>query len=150
MNRGYFGIAFFKPKTPGNFGAAIRSAHCFGASFVVLIGHRYRREPEDTTHAGKHMPIFEYSTIDAFLDAAPRLGTLVRVEVDSSNDIRQYKHPERAIYLLGGEDLTLPSGLPGDAIRIETPLCLNMAVAASIVLYDRHAKVGTSHRLVAA
>lgn len=137
--RGYFGLAFYEPKTEGNFGAAVRSAHCFGASFVAMIGARYRRTPADTTNAAKHMPVFEFTDLDAFVTGLPRLGTLVSVEVDGATDLRQYKHPERAVYLLGGEDRTLPR-LCGDRVMIDTPMCLNMAVAASIVIYDRTLK----------
>lgn len=140
MSRGYYGLAFYEPKTPGNFGAAMRSAHCFGASFIALIGGRYARQPADTTYAERHVPLFQFSDIDAFLKATPRLGTLVGLEVDAADDLRTFDHPERAIYLLGGEDRTLPTGLPGARVRIDTPLCLNMAVAASIILYDRSLK----------
>ena len=38
MSRGYWGIAFFEPKTTENIGTAIRSANCFGVNFINIIG----------------------------------------------------------------------------------------------------------------
>jgi tRNA(Leu) C34 or U34 (ribose-2'-O)-methylase TrmL len=38
--RGYFGIAFYEPKFIVNIGTAVRSAKCFGASFIAVIGGR--------------------------------------------------------------------------------------------------------------
>ena len=60
--------------------------------------------------------------------------------------LKSFVHPERAIYLLGAED----HGLPGEImdkchkiISIETirTESFNVAVAGSIVMYDRFSKI---------
>jgi tRNA(Leu) C34 or U34 (ribose-2'-O)-methylase TrmL len=88
--------------------------------------------------ADRHIPIFEYKTMQDFLDNGPINCEIVSVEVDGK-PIETYTHPERAIYLFGGEDKTLPV-IKGDRVRIDTERCLNMSVSASIVMYDRRLK----------
>ena len=54
-------------------------------------------------------------------------------------------HPERAMYVFGPEDGSLPSTLLercDDVVFIPTKHCLNLSMAANIVLYDRMAKRG--------
>lgn len=55
-----------------------------------------------------------------------------------------YIHPNRAIYLLGVEDNGLPDAVLGQCqqvVEIPASTCLNVAVAGSIVMYDRAAKL---------
>jgi len=47
-----------QPKTSANVGSVLRAAHCFGASFVVVSGHRYRTAATDTTKAALHRTLF--------------------------------------------------------------------------------------------
>ena len=56
---------------------------------------------------------------------------------------RIFVHPERCIYLLGAEDYGLPDkvlSMCQAVVHISTPMCLNVAVDGSIVMYDRKAK----------
>jgi hypothetical protein len=72
MNKkGYWGIAFYEPKFEENIGTAVRSAHCFGADFIAVIGKRYKRTPADTMASHRHMPIFEYQDLDDFIKHLP-------------------------------------------------------------------------------
>jgi hypothetical protein len=57
--RGYWGIAFYEPKFEENIGTAVRSANCFGANFITIIGNRYEKQPSDTMASYRHLPIFE-------------------------------------------------------------------------------------------
>ncbi len=57
--------------------------------------------------------------------------------------VTEFKHPERCVYLLGAEDI----GLSKDAIdkchklvQLPGDYCMNVAVAGSIMMYDRHSK----------
>lgn len=66
-----------------------------------------------------------------FFNASPDLGSIPIVE---------FKHPKQGCYILGAED----SGLPLDVIEECTKIVklpgersLNLAVAGSIVLFDR-------------
>ncbi len=54
--------------------------------------------------------------------------------------IAGFKHPERAVYLLGAEDSGLPDSIASKCqavVHIESPMCLNVSVAGSIVMFDR-------------
>ena len=135
MKRGYYGIAFWQPKWEGNIGTAIRSAHCFGVDFLAVIGKRYKKTPQDTMATQRHIPIYEYTDIDDFLKHIPVDCELITVEVDGE-DIKNFVHPESAIYLIGGEDRTLP-GLDYPRISFPTSHCLNMAMTGTLISYDR-------------
>lgn len=140
--RGYFGIGIENTKTAMNIGTLLRSAFNFKAAFVFTVGKRYSRQSSDTLNTWKHLPLFNYETIEDL--HIPHSCQLVGVEIaESAENIITFKHPERAIYLLGAED----SGLTKAAIKrchkliqIPTNRCLNVAVAGSIIMYDRAAK----------
>lgn len=142
--RGYFGIGIVGSKTPANVGTLWRSAGNLGAAFIFTAGRRYPRQASDTIKAYKHIPLFEHDNLDALWDAIPYDCVPVGVELhESARSLPNYTHPERAVYLLGAED----SGLPAEAIRrcrdlIQIPSlrCLNVAVAGSLVMYDRMVK----------
>jgi tRNA (guanosine-2'-O-)-methyltransferase len=138
--RGYFGIGIYKTKEKENVGTLWRSADNFGASFIFTIAKRYQKQPSDTGKAFKHLPLFQY---DSFKDLAiPKDCKLVGIEqTEKAKLINNYKHPERAIYILGAEDEGLPDEILkkcDDIIYIDTPRCLNVATAGSIVLFHRH------------
>lgn len=133
--RGYYGIAFYEPKFEENIGTAVRSAHCFGADFICVIGKRYKKQPSDTMATERHMPIYEYTNLDDFLKHIPIGCELIGVEVDGL-DIKEFIHPLKAIYIFGGEDRTLPKEIK-NRLRIETSHCLNMATTASIIMFHR-------------
>lgn len=142
--RGYFGIAVSRPKTDTNVGTLWRSAHVFGAAFLAVVGGRYRKQSSDTMQSPRHVPLYEYDTFEEFYGHLPHGCQLIVVErVEGARDIVGYHHPQSAVYLLGPEDGSLTREellrchsrlvIPGD-------YCLNLAVAGSIVIYDRIAK----------
>lgn len=133
--RGYFGLAFYEPKFEENIGMAIRSAKCFNADFIAIIGKRYKKQVTNTTLTERHIPLYEYRNLEDFLDHIPFGCEIVGIEIDGRN-IKGYIHPERAVYILGGEDRMLPSEIK-QRIKIDTQHCLNMSVAASIILFHR-------------
>lgn len=141
MNKGYFGIGVFHPKTEYNIGTLWRSADIFGASFIFTIGRRYKEQATDTTKAHLNIPLFHYLTFDAFYSNIPHDCRLIGVELDNNSvSISQFQHPNRAIYLLGAEDHGLSETVIKkchNLVQIPGKSCLNVAVAGSIVLYDR-------------
>ena len=137
--RGYFGIAFYEPKFEENIGTAVRNAHCFGADFISVIGKRYKKQPSDTMATEKHIPIYEYENLEDFLKHLPIESELIVVECDGG-DIKNFVHPSRAVYLLGGEDRNVPF-VKARRIRFPTSYCVNMAVASALILYDRVIKL---------
>lgn len=143
--RGYFGLALWHTKTPVNLGTAVRSAYAFGAAFVATVGNRYHKQASDTTAAWRHMPVFHYLDMDALVSGLPISCPLVAVELcEGASDLPGFQHPERAVYLLGPEDGSLSMDVLSRCHRrLKIPgasWCLNVSVAASIVLYDRVAK----------
>lgn len=143
MKRGYFGIGIYHPKTTENVGTLWRSAHNFGADFIFTVGARYYKQPSDTTKAPRHVPLYHYSDMADLKSHMPLGAELVFVEQsEASVDLKPFHHPETAVYVLGAEDY----GVPEEEMRghrrvsIDTPLCINVAVAGSIVLYDRTTK----------
>lgn len=140
--RGYFGIGVENLKTGHNLGTLWRSAHSLGADFIFTIGQRYRYQASDTTKAWRSVPLFRYDTFDAFYANLPYDCQLIGVEFphDKAKPLPGFSHPERAVYLLGAED----SGLSKKALEkchrivsIPCDYCLNVAVAGSLVMYDR-------------
>jgi tRNA(Leu) C34 or U34 (ribose-2'-O)-methylase TrmL len=125
MHRGYFGIGVYQPKTTENIGTLWRSAHNFGADFIFTIGARYKKQPSDTTKAERHIPLYNYIDFEDFRGHLPVAEELVFVEqAEKSKSITAFKHPERAIYLLGAKD----SGIPEELLRgfqvihVDTPM----------------------------
>src|SRR5262245_40303766 len=76
---------------------------------------------------------------DQFADAVP-----VAVELRSNaENLIEFEHPERALYVFGPEDGSLDRAVLGQCHRfvvIPTRHCTNLAAAVYTVLYDRHAK----------
>ena len=142
--RGYFGVAVYRPKNTCNVGTLWRSANIFGAAFLAVIGGRLQKQASDTMQTHRHVPFYEYDTFADFLAHRPHDCPLIGVELcEGSRDIVSWHHPERGIYLLGPEDGSLPPDVLKacqSRIRIPGSHCLNLAVAGSIVLYDRIAK----------
>lgn len=142
--RGYFAIGIQNTKTEQNIGTLWRSANLFGAAFIFIIGNRYKRQSSDTMQTWRHIPLMNYETFGDFYNAMPYDCRLIGVELhDKSEPLNQFVHPNRSVYLLGAED----TGLTNEAIDkchsiIQLPgsYSMNVAVAGSIVMYDRSCK----------
>lgn len=145
MNRGFFAIGMYRPKTEHNLGTLWRSAHALGASMIFTIGHRYTRQASDTSAATRHVPYIPYPTWDVFRAARPFNAPLVGVELTPrANNLLPFEHPETAVYLLGPEDGSLGGRILAECqyvVSIPSAFCLNVATAGSIVMYDRLAKL---------
>ena len=146
--RGYCGIGVQNLKSTPNYGGVFRAAYNFNADFIFLIGKRFRKQPSDTLHTTRHMPLFEYRSAEDFVCHIPYGCILVGVEIaGNARDISGFSHPERAIYVLGPEDGSISPVLLQHCravIQIPSNRCLNVATAAGIVLYDRLLKAEQS------
>lgn len=145
--RGYFAIGIYHGKTEVNIGTLWRSAHLYGAAFVFTVGARYHRQASDTPKTPNHTPLFHFATVDDLIEHLPWSCPLVGVEMDErSRPLTSHPNSwERCAYLLGAEDYGLPQAVLDRChhlLSIETamPQSLNVAVAGSIVLHDRHVK----------
>lgn len=137
----FFGIGIQNGKTPENLGVLWRTAQNMGANFIFTIGNRYAKQACDTHNAVKSMPYYHYKTLDDFINNLPKGTRIVGVELnEKAEELSTFNHPRRCVYLLGAED----HGLTNEAIekshflvKFNSTLSLNVAVAGSIVLYDR-------------
>ena len=131
-----------------NVGTLWRSAYIYGASFIFSTDHRYRKQASDTTKTYKHVPYYEYDDNNQFLSTYPYDCPMVGIELGNELDsisLPKFFHPERAIYVLGAED----GGIPKEVLakcqyHIYIPsvreICLNVAMAGTLVMYDRYSK----------
>jgi tRNA G18 (ribose-2'-O)-methylase SpoU len=143
-NRGYWGIGIVGSKTAINVGTLWRSAGILGAAYIFTAGKRFPHQASDTIKAWKHVPMFEYASADELFANLPRSCEPVAVELDGkAKTLETFVHPERACYILGAEDSGLTRYVINRCSRIvQIPgeFSLNVAVAGSIVAYDRIAK----------
>lgn len=145
MQRGFFAVGIYMPKTDSNVGTLLRSAFQMGASFTFTIGRPTKiRAASNTVKSYRHMPHFIYETFEDFQAHRPYGAPLVGIEMGGV-PLHEAKHPESAIYLLGREDNGLPESVQKECqFVLELPsvrvASFNVAVSGSIVLYDRHIK----------
>lgn len=149
--RGYFGIGSERISKAMNLGAVLRTAHAFNASFVFTLGvsHRVRDVLfSDTSTAERHVPLYDWATLDDM--RLPKGCSLVGVELDDNAvDLPRFRHPLQAAYILGPEKGSLsPEAVAAcdQLIKIPTKFCVNLSVAAAIVMYDRTLSLGGFER----
>jgi tRNA(Leu) C34 or U34 (ribose-2'-O)-methylase TrmL len=146
--RGYSAIGLYQPKSDANVGSVLRAAGCFDAALVAIEGQRYRRSVTDTTKMYLHMPVM-HGQLRGLIpyDCVP-----VAVELSNgARSLHSYTHPERAFYIFGPEDGSIPVEVAGwcrDSIYVPTHGCLNLAAAVNIVLYDRDKKRARDERIL--
>ena len=141
-----FAIGVDHPKHEVNIGTLWRSAYAMGAAMIFTVGRRYepRQQHGDTVKAHRHIPLLHFATWDDYRAHAPFGWVPVGVEIGrEATPLPEYKHPDRAVYILGAEDgglTNVAAALCRDLVVIPSRYCLNVAVAGSIVMYDRAAK----------
>lgn len=140
--RGYFGVGAERVSKAMNLGAVLRTAHAFGASFVFTIGSKHMARDvahADTSKTERHVPLHQWSDVSDL--QLPKGCALVGVELDpAATDLTHFRHPLRAAYFLGPERGSLSDAAMGRCthlVKIPTRFCVNLSVAAAIVLYDR-------------
>ena len=151
LMRGYFGIGIINLKKDVNIGSLWRSAYIFGAVYIYVTGRRYQKQSSDTIHAYKSIPLFHYETQEQFLESRPLDAQLVAIETGENYlPLNTFIHPERAVYVLGAEDGGIPKNvLDKCQYKVYIPsvrdVCLNVAVAGTIIMYDRMIKQGNKN-----
>ena len=93
LDDGFVGIGIFNVKRTHNFGALIRAARVFGASFVFSVGSR---NPQEHSSIGieRVLPIFHFDSVEQFISSIPVNARLVCVELTpGAQDIRPFVHP---------------------------------------------------------
>lgn len=139
--RGYSAVGIINSKTELNVGGALRAAHCYGASLVLLQGRRYKTQASDTTKMSRHVPLIETTNV---FDAVPYNCVPVAVEfIKEATALPAFYHPERALYIFGPEDGNIPSDIISrcrHVVYVPTSYCMNLASTVNVVLYDRLVK----------
>ena len=144
MKRGYFGIGIYETKEYTNVGTLWRSAYNFGADFIFTIGKRYKKQATDTTRTSRHIPLFHYEDWADFKKHLPdNIGIVFIEQTDGAKLLHEFNHPKQAVYILGAEDYGIPVELMRGhrKVQFDSPICVNVAVAGSIVMYDRQIKL---------
>ena len=143
-NRGYAAIGLHNCKNKINLGSVLRASKCYNANFVAIAGNRIPKKywvATDTEKAYLDLPLMWIDNLKDIIhyDCVP-----VAVELlPNAKSLVDYKHPERAFYIFGGEDQTLGERVTEwcrDVIYIPTNSCMNLAATVNVVLYDRLAK----------
>lgn len=152
--RGYAAVGLYMPKNELNVGGAMRAVQCFGASLVVVSGRRYWSMSTDTMKAHRHIPVLH--TQSDLLESAPLDCVPVAIElVEESIPLPNFAHPERAFYVFGPEDGSIPKDVVDRCkFKVSIPmagqhLCMNLASTVNVVLYDRMVKRTKSERMAA-
>lgn len=150
--RGYFGIGIDGVSKTGNMGNLIRTAHAFGAQFAFAVkpklyahnGESVVKRYTDTSKSQLSIPFYSYESAEAV--ELPQGCHMVGIEIsDEAVDLPSFKHPLRAVYVLGGERSSLSAEMLArcdQLIKIPTKFSLNVATAGAIVMYDRHRVLG--------
>jgi len=145
--RGYFGIGVEGISKAMNFGAVLRTAHAFNASFAFSIAAAIDLRgvlASDTSAAIGNMPVHIFDNVTAL--QLPLGSALVGVEITpEAIDLPSFTHPRAAAYVLGAERDSLSPALQERCdyiVRIPTSFCVNLGVAGAIVMYDRMISLG--------
>lgn len=145
--RGYFGIGAERISKAMNLGAVLRTAHAFGASFAFTIAAHHRARDialSDTSKSESHLPLYQWASLDEMV--LPKGCVLVGVELDErAVELPRFRHPLCAAYLLGPEKGDLSDEAKarcGRLVKIPTRFCVNLSVAAALVMYDRMLSFG--------
>lgn len=145
--RGYFGVGVQGISKSMNAGAIFRTANAFGASFAFTVSAAYSRSKgalADTSKSVDQMPFYQFPTVDEMV--LPNDCRLVGVELtDDSIELPSFRHPSRCAYILGPERASLSPDLVEKCefiVKIPTKFCLNVSVAAALVMYDRVQSMG--------
>lgn len=146
MTRGYFGIALVGGKNLHNYGGALRAAYCYGASFMVLDAPRFKYDCENVPCAERHIPLHVGPTLQYQPFNCP---LVVMEKSENARSLPSFQHLERAMYVFGPEDGSVPKHIMERAqaiVQVPMRSCMNLAASVNVVLYDRMAKAERSAR----
>ncbi|MCS7027139.1 MAG: RNA methyltransferase [Bacteroidia bacterium] len=137
------GIGILYPEHKENVGTLWRSAMIFGVDFIFTIGRKYFKQTSDVFESYKSVPCFFYTDFEDFYAHLPYSCRLVGVEMhEKAQPIEEFDHFAQSVYLLGSEHSGIsPKILERCHAIIQLPKGnYNVAMAGTIVLYDRYLK----------
>ena len=140
----------FNPKTCENVGTLWRSAYQLNASILYTIGSRYKVSKTDTFNVPSRIPLIECNDWTTFVEhSAPKGAVWVIIEMGGI-PLNEFVYPRNnAIYILGSEDHGIPKSIIRDCQEIVSLEAINygsynVAIAGSLVMYDRMIKMKKS------
>lgn len=137
-------IGLFNPKSPTNVGAVMRAAGCYGAAEVRYTGERFERAAKFNTDTKNAQSSIALTACQKLENKLPHGCKVVCVELAvGAVTLPEFQHPEKAIYLFGPEDSSLPQSTLDHAdhvVYVPTKGCMNLAATVNVVLYDRLSK----------
>jgi tRNA(Leu) C34 or U34 (ribose-2'-O)-methylase TrmL len=122
----------------------MRAAGCYEAGEVRYSGTRYSRAAKfqtDTQNSHERIALVEKEDLTADLTDDVEI-VCIEFAVGASS-LPRFEHPDKAIYVFGPEDGSLPQELVDKAhhvVYVPTNGCMNLAATVNVVLYDRLAK----------
>ncbi|RJX75328.1 TrmH family RNA methyltransferase [Vibrio sinensis] len=144
MKKSHVTIGLTNPKSPENVGAVMRAAGCYQADAVVYTGQRYEKAAKfqtDTKSMTRSIPL---TGVESLLDGLDPDTQIVCVELAlGATPLPVFEHPEKAIYIFGPEDGSIPQDVADKAhhvVYVPTIGCMNLAASVNVLLYDRLAK----------
>ncbi len=142
---GFFGIGIMNSTEQLNIGTLWRSAYILGASFIFTINRKYKQQGSDVSKVWSKNPLYHYDDFEDFKNNLPYSTRIVAVEMGKQAvPVQDYEHPDRVVYLLGGEVNGLSKTTLDHChalIKLPGEHSLNVAVAGSLVMYDRMNKI---------
>lgn len=139
--RGYAAIGLVGCKNKHNSAGALRAAQCYGANLIAIQGNRLPNGAANTMQAQRHIPTLLGDDIFAL---QPYDCQAVAIElVDGAKSLVDFVHPQRAMYIFGPEDGSIPTRIVErcqHVIQVPTSFCMNLSATVNVVLYDRVAK----------
>jgi len=145
QGNGFFGIGILNIVNDFNIGTLWRSAYILGAAFIFTVNKKYKPQSCDVTKAWTKIPLYHYRSVDELKSNLPHSTKLIGVEMgEQSIPLDRFEHPLRAVYLLGNERRGLSDKhlqVCESVVSLAGNFSLNVAVAGSIVIYDRVSKM---------
>jgi len=137
-------IGLINPKSPENVGSVMRAVGCYQADGVKYTGQRYDRATKLNTDTKSVIQTIPLTGVDSLLDDLPSDMVVVCVELaEGATSLPHFQHPEKAIYIFGPEDGSIPQNMADKAdhvVYIPTVGCMNLAASVNVLLYDRLSK----------
>ncbi len=137
-------IGLCNPKSPENVGSVLRAAGCYQADEVRYSGERFARASRYSTDTKNIKSTIPLTKADDLLHDLPSDMQVVCIEfAEGASALPGFIHPERAIYIFGPEDGSIPQTVVDRAdavVYVPTIGCMNLAATVNVVLYDRLAK----------
>lgn len=132
-------VGLFKPKTNWNVGGALRASYCYGAKMVAIQDPRTDiKAASDTPKTWTNIPVIKCPDLKNII---PYGSIPVAVDLlEGATDLRDFSHPQRAFYIFGPEDGTIPKDILDwcpHKVFIDTATCMNLAASVNVVLYSR-------------